>query len=89
MASIQEVFLVSDWEEPEQAEEARAQRAAQLEAQGLECQMITLYRIQDGCPVLLKAVPTEAIAASEQRRVRDVKLRGEGSRARRSAAPRG
>lgn len=41
--------------------------------------MTILYRIQDGCPVLLlEAVPTEAIAPSDQRRVRDVKLRAEG-----------
>lgn len=57
---IQEVFLESDWENPEQARATRDARAAQLQAQGLTCSCSTLYRATDGCRVFtLKAQTPE------------------------------
>ncbi|PSN17590.1 hypothetical protein C7271_16930 [filamentous cyanobacterium CCP5] len=58
MSLIQETFLETDWEEAEQAREARDQRAAQLEAQGLICSCSTLYRVNDGYRVFLVEAQT-------------------------------
>lgn len=55
---IQEVFLESDWEEAAQARAARDERATQLQAKGLNCSCITLYRITDGRKVFLVEAQT-------------------------------
>ncbi|HEY9737387.1 MAG TPA: hypothetical protein V6D06_13935 [Trichocoleus sp.] len=68
MAVIQETFVETDWEEPQQARSARDERAAQLQAQGWLCQCLTLYRITDGRRVFfLEAREPEQVEAIDVR----------------------
>lgn len=65
---IQDVFLEIDWDYPEEAQAARDQRAAQLQAQGLSCRCLTLYRPNDGTRVfLVEAQEPEQIEVTERR----------------------
>jgi hypothetical protein len=53
MATIQEVFLESDWEDAREARQKRDERLAELQNQGLVCTPEDLYNIADGRRVFL------------------------------------
>lgn len=56
MKPIQEVFQESDWEELEQAQQARENRVAYWQAQGYLCSCETLYNAITGRRILLLEV---------------------------------
>lgn len=59
MKPIQETFLELDWEDADEARQARDARAEELQAQGLVCVLENLYNAVDGRQVFM-VIATEA-----------------------------
>ncbi|MBD2057906.1 hypothetical protein H6F88_18090 [Oculatella sp. FACHB-28] len=59
MKPIQETFLELDWEDADEARQARDTRAEELQAQGFVCVLENLYNAVDGRQVFM-IVATEA-----------------------------
>jgi hypothetical protein len=64
MKPIQETFLETDWENEEEARQARDLRAEQLQAQGLVCTCENLYNVLGKRVFLLEAKEAEPIEAT-------------------------
>ncbi|MBD1995019.1 hypothetical protein H6G00_00020 [Leptolyngbya sp. FACHB-541] len=82
MKPIQETFLELDWEDADEARQARDARAEELQFQGLVCVLENLYNAVDGRQVFtVTATEAEKI---DVRRTRDSNRSGsrEGSRSR-------
>jgi hypothetical protein len=73
MSIISEAFCELDWDEPEDAQQKRDQRLAELTAQGFICSAELLYRINDGRRVYVVTAESPESESQES-------YRGRGSR---------
>jgi hypothetical protein len=83
MKPIQETFLELDWEDADEARQARDARAEELQAQGLVCVLENLYNAVDGRQVFtVTATEAEKIDVLRTRDSnRSNSREGSGSRA--------